>query len=135
MSENVTVETPNSQTEPSAEDVSTSQVAQECLKTIEAYRKSGRKPSDRASGTRELISTLASSTPELSESKFNDSLGAYLSMLEQHDHSIRHAEGSQRPEDPETEEDTPVRSKRASSPGSLDGTGKKQKQDDSDFPR
>ena len=134
MSENVAVETPNSQTEPSAEDVSTSQVAQECLKIIEAYRKSGRKPSDRASRTRELISTLTSSTPELSESEFNDSLGAYLSMLEQHDHSIRHAEGSQRPEDPETEEDTPVRSKRAASPGSADGTGKKQKQDDSDFP-
>jgi len=69
----------------------------ECLKTIGSIQKIGRKPSDRAFGTRELISTLASSTPELSESEFNDSLGAYLSMLEQHDHQYQTCRREQKP--------------------------------------
>src|ERR1700683_1910686 len=133
MSENGEIETPNSQTEPSTEDISTSQVAQEFLKVIEEYRKSGRKPSDKASTMHDLIASLTASTPELSEPEFNDSLSAYLSMLEQHDCSIRYAGRDQEPENPETEEVTSCRSKRAGSPGSADGVGKRQKQDDTDF--
>jgi hypothetical protein len=131
MSENASVQAPNSQTEPSAEDVPASQVAKGCLKVIEDYSRSSRNSSDKASATRDLVEALTSSTPELTESEFNDLLGTYLTMLEQHDHSIRVAEGNQ---DHETEENTFVGGKRGASPGAPDGTGKRQKQDDTDFP-
>ena len=125
MSENGEIETPNSQTEPSTEDISTSQVAQEFLKVIEEYQKSGRKPSDKASTMCDLIASLTASTPELSEPKFNDSLGAYLSMLEQHDCSIRYAGRDQEAKNPETEEVTSHRSKQAASLRLADGAGKR----------
>ena len=134
MTEHDLVETPNSQTEQSSEGTSTSQVAKRCLESVEKYRKSERVSIDKASATRELVAALATSTPELSESETNDSLGTYLSMLEQHDRVIAEAHGRPDADGPETEEITSRRSKRAASPGSPDGTGKKQKQDDAGFP-
>jgi len=134
MSENGPIETPNSQTEPSTEGESTLQVAQTCLKAVEGYCKSERRSSNKVYATRDLIVSLTTSMPEHSKPEFNDSLGTYLSMLKQHDWSVRDAGGSQAPENPEMEEDTPVRGKRAASLGSPDGIRKKHKQDNLDFP-
>jgi hypothetical protein len=134
MTDHDFVETPNSQTEQSSEAISTSQVAKRCLESVEGYRKSERTSSDKASATRELVAALATSAPELSESESNNSLGTYLSMLEQHDRAIADAHARPNSEDSEAEEISPHRTKRAASPGSPDGTGKKQKQDDAGFP-
>ena len=79
-------------------------------------RKSERTSSNKASATRELIATLATSTSELSDSEINDSLGTYLSMLEQH-RVIADSRTRQEPDDPEAEEISPLGSKRAASPG------------------
>ena len=134
MANDVGIQAPNSQTESSAGDVPASQVAKECLKLVEDYRKSHRRSSDKAATTRDLIESLTASTLELSEADFNDSLGTYLSMLEQHDRSIDDATRVQREADHE-EEETPLDGrKRGISPGAPDGSGKKQKQDDTDFP-
>ena len=53
MTNEPTVETPNSETEQSTSTVPTSQVAKKCLDVIEAYRKSERKSADKAFSTRE----------------------------------------------------------------------------------
>ena len=134
MANDAGVQAPNSQTESSAGDVPASQVAKECLKLIEDYRKSSHRSSDKASTTRDLIELIATSTLELSKVEFNDSLGTYLSMLEQHDCGIDDAAGIQRNGDHEEEEGPLDRRKRGASPGAPDGSGKKQKQDDTDFP-
>jgi hypothetical protein len=134
MSEDGAVQTPNSQTEQTAMGISSSQVAKACLKCVEDYRKSSWKSSDKVCATREIIDALSSSTPELAEHKFNDSLGTYLSMLEQHDRSIGDTGGNQDNGDYEAEESHLVRGKQGASPGAPEGTGKKQKQDDTDFP-
>jgi hypothetical protein len=81
MTNEPTVETPNSETEQSTSTVPTSQVAKKCLDVIEAYRKSGRKSADKAITTREILSALADTTPPLSESELNDTFGTYLSIL------------------------------------------------------
>jgi len=107
--------TPNSQTEPSAKDVSTSQVAQECLKTIEAYRKSA---GNRATELPEHVNssqlslfnawalesefmTLSEPTSPCSNSKIT------VSDMQKEPKARRSWNGK----------DTPVRSKRASSRG------------------
>ena len=84
MQSDETTETPNSQTE-SSEGVSESEVAKKCLDVVEAYRRSEHKSSDKAVATRDLVAAVSASTPELSDPEFNDSLGSYLTMLEQHD--------------------------------------------------
>ncbi|KIM81521.1 hypothetical protein PILCRDRAFT_787250 [Piloderma croceum F 1598] len=133
---NESISTPNAETleEGSTATIPESQMAKACLDTIEAYRKSGRQPVDKATATRGLVASLSSAMVELSESELNDSLGVYLVMLEQHDNSVAdaHSEGGSR--DTETQENANIGSKRAASPDSQTGTGKKQKQDDSDFP-
>jgi len=138
MTEHDLVETPNSQTEQSSKGTSTSQVAKRCLESVEKYRKSERVSSDKAySNPRELVAALNTSTPELSESETNDSLSTYLSMLEQHDRVIAEAHGRPDADGPEMEEITSRSSKQAASPGSPDGTGKKQNkmmQDSMDHP-
>ena len=55
MANDAGIQAPNSQTESSAGDVPTSQVAKECLKLIKDYRKSSRRSSDKAAMTRDLI--------------------------------------------------------------------------------
>ena len=70
------------QTQSSTGDESASQVAKECLKIVEDFGRSVRRSIDKASATRDLIDTLTSSTPELADLEFNDTLGTYLSMLE-----------------------------------------------------
>jgi hypothetical protein len=130
----VTEQTPNTETGQSSEDVPTSEVAKKCLDLVEAYRRSERTVSNKAGSTREIITALAATTPELSEIEFNDSLGTYLSMLEQHDRSIADSRDSEREREPETEENFALGSKRAASPGTSNATGKKPKQDDTDFP-
>jgi hypothetical protein len=55
-------------------------------------------------------------------------------MLEQHDNSIADARSEEESRDTEMQENTNIGSKQAASPGSQTGTGKKQKQDDSEFP-
>ena len=127
-------QTPNSQTEQTAEGISSSQVAKECLKCVEDYRRSSRKSSDKACATRDIIDALSSSTPELAEHEFNDSLGTYLSMLEQHDRGIGDTGGDRDDANYEAEESHLVRGKRGASPGAPEGIGKRQKQDDTDFP-
>ena len=58
----------------------------------------------------------------------------YLSMLEQHDHSIINTAGVQRDGD-HKEEESPLDGRKCRiSPGAPDGSGKKQKQDDTHFP-
>ena len=86
------------------------------------------------STTRDLINALASSTPELAELEFNDALGTYQSMLKQHSLSVGGVGRGQGDQDHETEEDPPAGGKRGASPGASDGTGKRQKQDDTEFP-
>ena len=117
MANDAGVQAPNSQTESSTGDVPASQVAKECLKLVEDYRKSSRRSSDKASTTRDLIESIATSTLELSEAEFNDSLGTYLSMLEQHDHGINDTAGIQRNGDHEEEESPLDGRKRGASPG------------------
>ena len=134
MTNDASIGAPNSQTQSSTEDESTSQVAKECLKIIEDFGKSARRSIDKASATRDLIDALASSTPELAELEFNDALGTYQSMLEQHSLNIGGIRTDQGDLDQEAEEDTPGRGKRGASPGTPDGTGKRQKQDDTEFP-
>ena len=82
------------------------------------------------STTRDLVNALASSTPELAELEFNDALGTYQSMLKQLSLGVGRGQGDQ---DHETEEDPPAGGKRGASPGASDGTGKRQKQDDTEF--
>jgi hypothetical protein len=130
----VTEQTPNTETEQSSEDVPASEVAKKCLNVVEAYRRGERKASNKAGSTREVIAALTATTPELSEVEFNDTLGTYLSMLEQHDRSIADSRDDERAREPETEENLVVGSKRAASPGMPNATGKKPKQDDTDFP-
>ena len=133
MANDAGIQAPNSQTELSAGDVPASQVAKECLKLVEDYRKGSWRSSDKAATTRDLIESLTTSTLELSEADFNDSLGMYLSMLEQHNRSINDAAGVQRDGD-HKEEGSPLDGrKRGIFPGAPDGSGKKQKQDDMDF--
>ena len=134
MTNDASIGAPNSPTQSSTEDESTSQVAKECLKIIKDFRKSARRSIDKASATRDLIDALASSTPELTEPEFNDMLGTYQSMLEQHNLSIGSVGRDQGDQDHETEEDTLAGGKRGASPGAPDGTGKRQKQDDTEFP-
>ena len=134
MTNDATVGAPDSQTQSSAGDESASQVARECLKIVEDFRKSARRSIDKASATRDLIDTLASSTPELAELEFNDALGTYQSMLEQHSLSVGGIGRGQGDQDHETEEDPPTGGKRGATPGASDGTGKRQKQDDTEFP-
>ena len=120
--------------ESSAGDVPASQVAKECLKLVEDYRKGSQRSSDKAAMPRDLIKSLTTSTLELSKVDFNDLLGTYLSMLEQHDCSIDDAAGVQRDGDHE-EEESPLNGRKCRiSTGVPDGSGKKQKQDDTDFP-
>jgi hypothetical protein len=75
-------ETPNTQTQQLNKDVSAPHVAQDCLEIIEEYRKSERNGTAKAGATCGLVSALASTTPELTEQEFDDSLASYLSMLE-----------------------------------------------------
>jgi len=131
---NVTEQTPNTETGQSSEDVPTSEVAKKCLDLVETYRRSERKSSNKAGSTREIITALAATMPELSKIEFNDSLGTYLSMLEQHDQSIADSWDGERERGPETEENVALGSKRAASLGTSNATGKKPKQDDTDFP-
>jgi hypothetical protein len=133
---NESVSTPDAETleEGSTATVPESQMAKACLDTIKAYRKSGRQPGDKATATQALITSLSSAMVKLSESELNDSLGVYLVMLEQHDNSIADARSEEESRDTEMQENTNIGSKRAASPGSQTGTGKKQKQDDSEFP-
>ena len=98
------------------------------------YRKSGRKSADKAVTTREILSALADTTPPLSESELNGTFSTYLSILEQHDRTIADAQDGNVSGDVEEEEDPTLGTKRAASPGPMNGTGKKQKQDDTDFP-
>ena len=58
---------------------------------IETYRKSQLKSTDKAFTTQELVTALTAATPELSETKLDDSLKTYLCMLEQHDQAISDA--------------------------------------------
>ena len=109
-------------------------MVKECLKIVDDFRKSARRLIDRASVTRDLIDTLTSSTPELTELEFNDTLGTYLSMLEQHSLNIRGTRVDQEYHNQEAEEDTLARRKRGASLGTPDGTRKRQKQDDAEFP-
>ena len=88
---------------------------------------------DRASMTRDLMDTLTSSTPELPKLEFNDTLGTYLSMLEQHGLNVGGTGVDQEYPDQEAEEDTLARGKWGASPRMPDGTGKRQKQDDMEF--
>ena len=134
MTNDASIGAPNSQTQSSTEDESTSQVARECLKIVEDFGKSARRSIDKASATRDLIDALASSTPELPELEFNDTLGTYQSMLEQHSLSVGDIGRDQGDQNHETEENTPAGGKRGASPGASDGAGKRQKQDDTDFP-
>src|ERR1700729_3423834 len=131
MTNEPTVKTPNSETEQSTSMVPTSQVAKKCLNVIEAYRKSGR---DKAVLTCKILSALADTMPLLSESELNDMFGTYLSILEQHDRSIADAQDRNVSGDIEEEEDPTLGTKQAASLGPTNGTGKKQKQDDTDFP-
>jgi len=73
---------------------------------------------------RSSLQALATSTPELSESETNDSLGTYLSMLEQHNQVIAEARGRPDVDGPETEEVTSHRSKRAVFQGRQMGWGR-----------
>ena len=134
MSEDGAIQTPNFQTEQTTEEISSSQVEKGCLKCIEDYRKSSQKSIDKVCATHDLIDTLSSSMPELAEHKFNDSLGMYISTLEQHDQSIGYVGGDQPNEGYKAEESHLVRGKRGASPGAPEGSKKKQKQDDTDFP-
>ena len=84
MTNNVPVRASNLQTQSSTGDETVSQVVKECLKIIEDFGRSTWRSINRASATHDLIDTLTSSTPELTELEFNDTLGTYLSMLEQH---------------------------------------------------
>ena len=133
MQPDETTETPNSQTE-SSEGVSESEVAKKCLDVVETYRRSEHKSSDKAVATRDLVAALSASTPELSDPEFNDSLGSYLTMLEQHDRAILDARGASGLEEAEAEENVNQGAKRPASPGTQNETNKKSKQDDTEFP-
>jgi len=96
MSEKFAVENPNSHTEHHPRKTYPHlKWHRKVLKTIEGYRKSGAELVT-SFRNRALISTIAScfSTPGLSESEFNDSLGAYSSMLRNIYRSIEQAKGS-----------------------------------------
>ena len=134
MTNDVSVGAPNSQTQSSTSDESASQVAKECLKIVTDFGRSARRSIDKGSATRDLIDTLTSSTPELADLEFNDTLGTYLSMLEQHSHDIGGTGVDREYPDREEEEDNLTRGKRGASPRTPDGTGKRQKQDDTEFP-
>ena len=95
-------ETPSTQTQQTG-NVPTPDVVQECLEIIEEYRRSERDRTSKAGVTRGLVSTLASTTPELTDQEFNDSLALYLSMLDQHNHSVQEA-GREQEEENETKE-------------------------------
>ena len=84
--------------------------------------------------THDLIDTPTSSMPELTKLKFNDMLGTYQSMLKQHNLSIGDAGRDQEDRDHEMEEDTLAGGKQGASSGVPDVTGKRQKQDDMEFP-
>ena len=108
MTNDASIGAPNSQTQSSTDDESTSQVARECLKIVEDFGKSARRSIDKASATRDLIDALTSSTPELPELEFNDTLGTYQSMLEQHSLSVGDNGRDQGDQNHETEENTPA---------------------------
>ena len=72
--------------------------------------------------------------PELADLEFNDTLGTYLSMLEQHSLNVGGTGVDWEYPDQEEEEDNLTRGKRGASPRTPDGTGKRQKQDDTEFP-
>jgi hypothetical protein len=122
------------QSQPDEQPSPSSQVSKKCLDHVEKYRKGARKPVDKAATIQNIVSLLAGTTPELTEDELNDSLGTYLKILEQQDQAIVDAMTSGEPLRPETVDVTPIGSKRAASPGQQTTTGKKQKQDDSNFP-
>ena len=134
MTNDVSIGAPNSQTQSSTGDESTSQVAKECLKIVEDFGRCARRSIDKASATRDLIDALTSSTPELADLEFNDTLGTYLSMLEQHSLNVGDTGVDREHPDQEEEEGNLTRGKRGASPRTPDGTGKRQKQDDTEFP-
>ena len=107
----VNEQTPNTETERSTEDVPQSEVAKKCLNSIEAYRRGEQNASSKAGSTQEIIAALTATMPGLSEAEFNDSLGAYINMLKQHNRSIAGLQESEREQEPETEEDIISRSK------------------------
>ena len=100
-------------------------MGKKCLNIIEIYRKGGQKLMDKVLLIAELLSALATTTPELSDSKLDDSLGSYLDMLEQHDRSVAAAFERTDRRVNETEEDTIHGVKQAVSLGTPNETGKK----------
>ena len=63
---------------------STSQMAKKCLNTIEEFQRGSCTALDRANIIGKIAEILTSATPELPEPKVNDTLGSYLSIVEQH---------------------------------------------------
>ncbi|KIM85934.1 hypothetical protein PILCRDRAFT_86663 [Piloderma croceum F 1598] len=102
---NVKEQIPNTETEQSTEDVPQSEVAKKCLDFVKVYWRGEQNTSSKAGSTQEIITALTAAMPELSRTKFNDSLGAYLNMLDQHNQSIAGLQESEREQEPETEED------------------------------
>jgi hypothetical protein len=113
-----------------------SEMAQECLRIIEEFRRGERTSIDKAGAIRELVLALTTGMDELTSLECDDALGMYLRMLDQQsdDYALFRTQGEAN--DFETEENTRAlpRNKRAASPEMTDESPKRQKQDENDFP-
>ena len=107
-------------------------MVKKCLDIVGEYRKGDGTPLSKAATISKIADALTSISPELSEREANDSLGSYLSIIDQHDRT-QIAAGENGAGRSQTADESGIGSKRGGSPGGAEPS-KRQKNDDKDFP-